>query len=399
MKPAPSIIGFTTLSGLGYGMLFVLALGGITGLIPAERWFGVVGFAAALGTITAGLLASTLHLGHPERAWRAISQWRSSWLSREGLAAIATYIPACILAAGWMISGSASGFFLGLMAILAAIGAMVTVLCTGMIYASLPPISAWHQPLTVPVYLALALMTGLLAVQALLALFGLPPGTVGFLTLVVIIAAAALKLVYWKMVSTSRSSAPSMESATGLGPLGLVRMLDPPHTQTNYLLDEMGFQVGRKHARTLKWLCGVLGLAVPLASTLLALFIDHWSATIFTLVAFAAGMVGVLIERWLFFAEAEHTVMLYYGGTGAGAQFAAPQKKTTTPRTKPEVATASTAQSRRRRAPPARRRTTAKADGIDEASHQLPDVEDLGEQPSVGQEPVSGAKARRRARS
>ncbi|MGI9502333.1 MAG: dimethyl sulfoxide reductase anchor subunit family protein [Geminicoccaceae bacterium] len=401
MKPAPSIIGFTTLSGLGYGMLFVLALGGITGLIPAERWFGVAGFVAALGTVTAGLLASTLHLGHPERAWRAISQWRSSWLSREGLTAIATYVPACILAAGWMISGSASGFFLGLMAILAAIGAVATVFCTGMIYASLLPISAWHQPLTVPVYLALALMTGLLAVQALLALFGISPGILAFLALVVIVATAALKLVYWQMVSRSRSSAPSMESATGLGSLGLVRMLDPPHTQTNYLLDEMGFQVGRKHARTLRWLCGFFGLAVPLASTLLALFIDHWSATIFTLVAFVAGMVGVLIERWLFFAEAEHTVTLYYGGTGAGAQFTSPQQKTTTSQTKPEATKGATAESRRRRTPPARRRTTAKAGGIDGATHQLPDVEDLGEQPSAGQgqEPVSGAKARRRARS
>lgn len=402
MKPAPSIIGFTTLSGLGYGMLFVLALGGVTGLIPAERWFGVVGFATALGAITAGLLASTLHLGHPERAWRAISQWRSSWLSREGLAAIATYVPACILAAGWMISGSASGLFLGLMAILAAIGAVATVLCTGMIYASLPPISAWHQPLTVPIYLVLALMTGLLAVQALLALFGVPSGVLAVLVPVVIVAAAALKVVYWRMVSRSRSSAPSMESATGLGPLGLVRMLDPPHTQTNYLLDEMGFQVGRKHASALKWLYGVFGLALPLVLTLLAVFIDHWLATIFILFAFAAGMIGVLIERWLFFAEAEHTVMLYYGGTGAGAQFASPQQKAAAPRTKSETTTGANAKSRRRRTPPARRRSTAAASGSDSAAHQPPDIEDLGEQPSPGQgqePPVSGAKARRRARS
>ena len=93
MKPAFSVIGFTTLSGLGYGMLFVLGLTTLLGLVPTERWLGVVALALALGSITLGLLSSTLHLGHPERAWRAISQWRSSWLSREGLAALVTYVP------------------------------------------------------------------------------------------------------------------------------------------------------------------------------------------------------------------------------------------------------------------------------------------------------------------
>ena len=98
MHPAYSVILFTTASGAGYGLLVWLALGGMLGLVPAERWLGIVGFGLAFALITAGLLSSTAHLGRPERAWRAFSQWRSSWLSREGVMAVATYVPAGLLA-------------------------------------------------------------------------------------------------------------------------------------------------------------------------------------------------------------------------------------------------------------------------------------------------------------
>ena len=100
MHPALSIIFFTTASGAGYGLLVLLGLGGAFGWLPAERGFGLVGMGLSLGLITAGLLSSTFHLGHPERAWRALSQWRSSWLSREGVMAIATYAPAGLLGLG-----------------------------------------------------------------------------------------------------------------------------------------------------------------------------------------------------------------------------------------------------------------------------------------------------------
>lgn len=355
MKPAPSIIGFTTVSGLGYGMLFVLAAGALTGLIPSDRWLGVTGLLLALGSITAGLFASTLHLGHPERAWRAISQWRSSWLSREGLLAILTYVPAVLFAYGWIINETVTGLYV-LMAIIAAVGAAATVYCTGMIYASLPPIKAWHQPLTAPVYLAFAFMTGLLAVHFLLILFGVPHLLVGLLTMLAIGGAFVLKVMYWRQVSKDRSTGPTVESATGLSTSGLVRMLDPPHTQTNYLMDEMGFQIGRKHARILRLLAYVFGLAAPLILTLITLTQDNWLTAVLALLAFASGMVGILLERWLFFAEAEHTVMLYYGGRQDIVE------RTTASGTtqKGKTATAPAVKPRRRRAPPTRRRANMK---------------------------------------
>src|SRR5690606_16348531 len=80
VHPAASVILFTTTSGAGYGLLALLGLLGPAGLVPQGRWFGFAGLGLALALVTAGLLASTFHLGRPERAWRAVSQWRSSWL-------------------------------------------------------------------------------------------------------------------------------------------------------------------------------------------------------------------------------------------------------------------------------------------------------------------------------
>src|SRR4051812_4212280 len=93
MNPAPSIVFFTTASGAGYGLLFWLGLLRPVGLVPGVPAFALLCLALALLLITAGLASSLLHLGNPQRAWRAFSQWRSSWLSREGVAAVATYVP------------------------------------------------------------------------------------------------------------------------------------------------------------------------------------------------------------------------------------------------------------------------------------------------------------------
>src|SRR5258705_3560661 len=86
MHPAYSVIFFTTASGAGYGLLFWVGLLAPLGLLPASPAFGFTALALALALITAGLLSSAAHLGRPERAWRAVSQWRSSLLSRDGVA-------------------------------------------------------------------------------------------------------------------------------------------------------------------------------------------------------------------------------------------------------------------------------------------------------------------------
>lgn len=100
MHPAFSIIFFTTAAGAGYGLLMALGLLAPLGLVPQKWGFGAVSLAIGFGLVIAGLLSSTLHLSHPERAWRAFSQWRSSWLSREGVASVITFIPAAVFAIG-----------------------------------------------------------------------------------------------------------------------------------------------------------------------------------------------------------------------------------------------------------------------------------------------------------
>jgi DMSO reductase anchor subunit len=321
LHPAPSIILFTTASGAGYGLLFLLGLGAALGLIPSQRWFGATGLALALGLITLGLLASTAHLGHPERAWRAVSQWRSSWLSREGALALLTYLPAVPLGIGW-VGFERTGGGVALCGLLAALGAALTVWCTGMIYASLKPVRQWHQPLVAPLYLAFALMSGALLLHPLLAWFDLPRGFAGGLALVATVLAFALKAIYWRTVDAA-APASTPESATGLGAEGLVRMIEPPHTQTNYLLSEMGFVIGRRHARKLRRLAYAFGLGGAALLTLPALATPGMIAAVLAALAAVSGIAGIAIERWLFFAEATHTAMLYYGRRSGAPQTAA----------------------------------------------------------------------------
>src|SRR5690242_347938 len=132
MHPAYSVIFFTSASGGGYLLLALLGLLGAFGILPADPVLGVVGFGVGFVMVTAGLLSSTFHLGHPERAWRAFSQWRSSWLSREGVLSVATFLPSGLLAIVWVFFGRAPL----VLAILTVAFALATVSATAMIYAS-----------------------------------------------------------------------------------------------------------------------------------------------------------------------------------------------------------------------------------------------------------------------
>jgi DMSO reductase anchor subunit len=257
---------------------------------------------------SAWLPASTFHLKHPERAWRALSQWRSSWLSREGVSALVTFLPAGLFALGWVGLEDTGGLW-ALFGLLAAAGAVVTVYCTGQIYGSLKTIRQWHHPLTVPIYLALALATGALWLTALLRLFGPPAMWPAVVALAALLLAWGLKLLYWR---EKDGPGPSPETATGLGAFGRVRPLDPPHTESNYLMDEMGYRVARKHAERLRRLALLFGAGIPAAAMVLLFAIGGYAGIALAVLAALSGLLGALIERWLFFAEARHTVMLYY---------------------------------------------------------------------------------------
>lgn len=315
MHPSYSVIFFTTASGAGYGLLILLCLFGALGLIPVEPLFMFTSFSIALGLVTFGLISSTFHLGHPERAWRAFSQWKTSWLSREGVAAVVSFIPAVLLAFGWIFSVGDEQLwsFLSALTILAAI---VTIYCTGMIYASLRTIRQWNLVLVPYVYLALGLATGAVLFQFLLILFGVNSGWSLGVTLFLLSVALVLKHFYWHSIDTLGTKY-TAEAATGLwrlfGPSGKITPLDPPHSTPNFVMREMGFKVARKHALKLRLYSYLCLFLIPILMICVALLGVSWLSVIGGLVALGAVTIGVILERWLFFAEATHTVNVFYG--------------------------------------------------------------------------------------
>lgn len=316
MHPAFSVIFFTTASGAGYGLLVWLGIFGALGLLPAERWFGVAGFGIAFGLVGAGLLSSTFHLGRPERAWRALTQWKTSWLSREGVMAILTFIPTGLYAIGWIFIERNNGPFAAA-GLAGAVFSLVTVYCTAMIYASLKSIQRWSNGFVPPAYLFLGLATGALLLTLLTHAFGAATQMSDLTALAALMAAAIVKAIYWNHIGRTRSES-TAASATGLGKPGLVRLLDAPHTESNYLLQEMGFRIARKHAARLRAVAAILLFTLPLLLLVTSLLAKGTvSATFLLGIAVLSAAAGVLVERWLFFAEARHTVTLYYGEESA----------------------------------------------------------------------------------
>ena len=316
MNPAYSVILFTTASGAGYGLLAWLGLAVLIGAAAPSSAFAVLALPLALALITVGLLSSTLHLGRPERAWRAVTQWQTSWLSREGVLALATYVPAGLWLALQWLAPTAWWLVPAILALLAAIGAVATVWTTGMIYQSLPTIRAWSEAIVAPIYVLLSLATGAVLMALLQAGFGLAGRRMATIAALLLLAAAAAKWLYWRRIDTA-PKAWTAESATGLGHLGRVRPLDPPHAQANFVMREMGFAVARKHAQALRMMALGAGFVGPAALLVLSVSLPALPAALAIGVAALGVATGVLAERWLFFAEAQHVVTLYYGAKRA----------------------------------------------------------------------------------
>ena len=288
MHPAPSIIMFSTLSGLGFGLLTMLGLG----LPEVNGWGAFIFFAIGFALAGGGLISATFHLGHPERALKSFTQWRSSWLSREAWAAAAAMTIMGIYAALIIFTGTR-------VAILGWIGAalsLLTVFTTSMIYTQLKTVPRWNHWSPPVLFMAYAIVGGLLMA-----------GQIGFAT-PLLVALGVLQVYAW--VDQDRKEAASdttLATATGLGHIGDVTAFESPHTGGNYLTHEMAFRVARKHAQTLKIISIILAVVIPVI--LLLLPFHHLLA----LLAVVSHFAGVAAQRWLFFAEAKHVVSLYYG--------------------------------------------------------------------------------------
>jgi sulfite dehydrogenase (quinone) subunit SoeC len=303
VHPAPSLIVFTTLSGAGFGLMAVLSLG-LPRLEPGGFFLAV---ALAFGLSAAGLVISLFHLGHPERAWRALSQWRSSWLSREGVLALATLAAFAAYAGARLMFGVEPVLLGGVAALLCT----ATVFATAMIYASLRAVPLWNSWLTPACYLLFSAAGGVLLAAAIATAFGDRAAGLQWLAILLLAAAWLAKALWWRGAGSRAFGDSTPESATGLGQIGHVRLFEAPHTSPNYLMTEMVFHIGRKHSARLQAVSVVLGGALP--AFLIVASVLAGSAWPLLVIAAASHLAGILAERWLFFAEAKHVVALYYG--------------------------------------------------------------------------------------
>lgn len=287
MHPAPSVILFSVLSGAGFGLLAYLGFG----FVRPYGWLAFLWWVLGYSLAIIGLLASTFHLGNPQRAWRAFSQWRSSWLSREAWASVATLLLCAPMAlSDWLGLGLPRGF-----GVLGGVCALITVFTTAMIYAQIKAVPRWHHWITPVMFLTFALTGGaILAGQA-----GLAQLFCGLLFVV-------MQVVYRIGDGQFARRAQTLGSATGLDRIGTVTVFEQAHTAGNYLLREMIYVVGRKHATKLRVIALALATVAP---AVLLLLPGIWGVGL----AAVCHLIGALAARWLFFAEAEHVVGLYYG--------------------------------------------------------------------------------------
>ncbi len=226
--------------------------------------------------------------------------------------ALITYLPTLILGLGWVAFERTGGWF-ALWGLLAALSAALTVYCTGMIYASLKPVREWHQPLVAPIYLAFALLSGALLAHPLLILFGAPRALVAGVAVIGAPLAFGLKTLYWQTID-DRAAGQHARERHRPGCIG-----QGPDDRATAHPDQLPARPRWASPSPASTLASCAFSAMPSGAggaallTLLALASAGALAGMLALLAALSGLMGIVIERWLFFAEATHTVTLYYG--------------------------------------------------------------------------------------
>lgn len=317
MKPALSVVMFTVLAGAGLGTLVVVGVMDLTAVVLGRANGLALPRVAIVGLtlVVAGLLSSTLHLGNPRNAWRSLSRVRTSWLSREAAVAL-VLLPVATLWIALLYLDTLRG----LRALLAAgtiALAWTTLYCTAMIYASLKPIRQWHTPRVPLGYALIAHFSGAVLVIGALRAYGEPSAGLTVLTALLLVGTALAKVDYYRYIGSERGRLTIEDAigvAHGVGPRAAAptmmraRLLDVGHSRGTFLTDEFVYALPPARRIALRVLFWCAGIAVP--ALWLALGIDHWhGAALVALVSLG----GIVAERWLFFAEARHTVRLYHG--------------------------------------------------------------------------------------
>ena len=300
MKPALSVIFFTVSSGAGLGLLVWLLIASL--MADHIRMDGATFYKGALIAglfITLGLVSSTLHLANRKNAIYSLTRIKTSWLSREGLLALVLYpLAALHLAAlhfGWPQITPITLWLL-------IADAIAILYCTGMIYGCLRTVPRWNTWMTPAKYVLFGLMSGAVLLPAVLSLRPAEVGPVGKPMVAILMLALGLALYLGYLLKHPRVQH-TINDALGFKQ-GRVRLLDVGHSHGTFLTNEFGFAVAREKARMLRWAAILCGFMLPM----LLCYFTQW----FWLASFVC-VAGLLVERWLFFAEAEHVVRLYHG--------------------------------------------------------------------------------------
>ena len=323
MKPAFSVIFLTTLIGAGQGLflaLFTHQSYALFGLLPmqSDNFYGY-GTLIVLVLLAAGLAASFLHLGHPERAWRAATQWRTSWLSREVIVLPAFMGVVCLFGVSHLfgirpeIVTLPGGQVVDLSALLGAAGTLLAFalfVCTAMIYACLRFLKEWNSPLTVINYILMGGSSGFI-LAAFYAASAAPDQADFFAGWAIIITVLALIGRVASLIRNARLK-PTSTIQTAIG------VKHPKITQRS--MGSMGGSFNTReffHGKSDSFLRAIKPAFLILAFLLpLALLAIGLSSPVVLGFAFILQYLGLLAERWFFFAQANHPQNLYYQTIG-----------------------------------------------------------------------------------
>jgi DMSO reductase anchor subunit len=291
------VLLFTTLAGAGQGLF--LALIAADALAEPSRVLLSAGAVVALALLGAGLVASFFHLGRPGRAWRSAAMWRTSWLSREVI--VLPALMANVLAWGLAHYLGVSPDLVFWISLGGVLLTLALFLCTGMIYACLKFLQEWHTPLTVLNYTALGCASGV-TLAAVLAAWLQPALAPSYATAALVLGALAY---LGRLASLARNARlrPRSTLATAIGVKHPnIRQIAQGAMGGSFNTREFFHGRPREVVRAVRWT--FLALVFPVPAVLLLSGVET--------LAFATQYLGLLAERWYFFAEARHPQNLYY---------------------------------------------------------------------------------------
>lgn len=314
MNPAFSVVFLTTLSGAAQGLLIALVgveaalyMGlGDAGAVPQSFYVAGAALSCVLGL--AGLVASFFHLGHPERAWRAIAMWRTSWLSRECLC-LPLFLAVTFAYGAAHAWGVPDTLAIGAAAVVAS---GLLFVCTGMIYACLRFLQEWATPLTLVNFVLLGCASGFTLATACAA--WLAPALVGPLAALagLLTLAGCVSRVASLMRNARLRPKSTVQSATGIRG-ERVEQKSRGFTAGAFNLREFFHGKTPRTLTRIKWTFLIAGFGVPFCLILLGLGLRSTAISLLVFcVACAIQYVGLIAERWFFFAEARHPQNLYY---------------------------------------------------------------------------------------